>query len=240
MERHTSPQGRQSQTRRRDPRGRQAETDRTSPTQRKDPRGRQAEAARNDQRLLDAARDVFSTLGADAPVAAVAERAGVGIGSLYRRYGTKDELLQRLCVVAMEQAAEVARTALAEPDPWAGLVRYVNDCVAVGTGGLAPIAGTIPTTPQMWQAHHTARRLSDRVVARARAAGALRPGVTALDISLLIEQFSRRGKADDEKARRRLIAIATDGLHARNSGRLPGRPPSLRDYQARWRPHEGG
>src|ERR1700722_4204909 len=66
-------------------------------------RGRQQEAARNDRRVLDAAREVFATQGWDAPVSAVAERAGVGMGSLYRRYGSKTELLQRLCVVAMEQ-----------------------------------------------------------------------------------------------------------------------------------------
>ena len=65
--------------------------------------GRQAEARRNDRAVLDAARDVFSAQGADAPVSAVAERAGVGVGTLYRRYGSKTELLQRMCVLAMEQ-----------------------------------------------------------------------------------------------------------------------------------------
>ncbi len=61
--------------------------------------GRQAEARRNDLAVLDAARDVFSAQGAGAPISAVAERAGVGMGTLYRRYGSKTELLQRLCVM---------------------------------------------------------------------------------------------------------------------------------------------
>ncbi|HJZ02032.1 MAG TPA: helix-turn-helix domain-containing protein, partial [Streptosporangiaceae bacterium] len=74
--------------------------------------GRQAEARRNDLVVLEAARDVFSALGADAPVSAVADRAGVGIGTLYRRYGSKAELLQRLCVLAMEQAVAAADDAL--------------------------------------------------------------------------------------------------------------------------------
>ncbi|HJZ28613.1 MAG TPA: helix-turn-helix domain-containing protein, partial [Streptosporangiaceae bacterium] len=51
--------------------------------------GRQAEARRNDLVVLEAARDVFSAQGADAPVSAVADRAGVGIGTLYRRFGSK-------------------------------------------------------------------------------------------------------------------------------------------------------
>src|ERR671923_381925 len=92
-------------------------------------RGRQAEARRNDRLVLDAARDVFAEQGFDAPVAAVARRAGVGMGSLYRRYGSKEELLQRLCVVAMEQAIEAAEEALRDADAWAGLARYVRTCV---------------------------------------------------------------------------------------------------------------
>src|SRR5215471_7372487 len=88
-------------------------------------RGRQAEARRNDLAVLDAARDVFTVHGADAPISAVAERAGVGMGTLYRRYGSKTELLQRLCVLAMEQALDAAGEALAASDPWAGLSGYI-------------------------------------------------------------------------------------------------------------------
>jgi AcrR family transcriptional regulator len=202
-------------------------------------RGRQAEAARNDLRLLTAAREVFSAQGFDAPVSAVAERAGVGIGSLYRRYGTKEELLQHLCVVAMQQAADAAQEAFRQPDPWDGLVQYICACVEFGSGGLAPIAGHIQTTPEMWETHKAARQSADRLVRRARSAGLLRPGATALDIALLIEQFSRQsaGPRDEEQdnARRRLLAIAIDGLHARNCEPLPGRAPSQRTYEGRWR-----
>src|SRR5277367_3216513 len=84
-------------------------------------RGRQQEAARNDRKVLDAAREVFATQGWDAPVSAVAERAGVGMGSLYRRYGSKTELLQRLCVLAMEQNIAAAEQSLAMDDPWDAL-----------------------------------------------------------------------------------------------------------------------
>lgn len=203
-------------------------------------RGRQAEAARNDLRLLTAAREVFSTQGFGAPVAAVAERAGVGIGSLYRRYGTKEELLQHLCVLAMQQAIDAAQEALRHDDPWSGLTHYISACVEFGSGGLAPIAGHIGTTVEMWETHKRARRAADRLLSRARSAGVLRPGVTGLDVALLIEQFSRRstGSRDEEQdnARRRLLAIAIDGLHARNCAPLPGRAPSLRRYEGRWAP----
>src|SRR5215469_1392934 len=151
--------------------------------------GRQAEARRNDLAVLDAARDVFAAQGADAPISAVAERAGVGMGTLYRRYGSKTELLQRLCVLAMEQAIEAADAALGAEDPWTGLCRYIRACVEMRSGALASLAGQIETTTEM---RGTAQRSMTRmreVVDRARRAGSLRADVSAMDIAWLIEQF---------------------------------------------------
>jgi AcrR family transcriptional regulator len=205
--------------------------------------GRQAEAARNDRALLDAAREVFSSQGFDAPVSAIAERAGVGIGSLYRRYGSKDELLQRLCVLAMEQAIEAATAALREPDVWNGLTGYVRECVAFGSGALAPVAGTIEVTPQMLATARRSRRLAETLVRRAKRAGVLRADVATLDVLYLIEQFSRRSRTrpadgdaadEDGNARARVLTIALDGLRAHGDQRLPGRAPSWRRYESRW------
>ncbi|WP_174861377.1 TetR/AcrR family transcriptional regulator [Embleya hyalina] len=204
-------------------------------------RGRQAEAARNDRRLLAAAREVFTSQGADAPVSAVAERAGVGIATLYRRYGTKEELLQKLTVSAAEQYSEAARTALAAEDPWEGLAGYVRECVDFGPGSLAPIAGTVRFTPEMAEAGRVSDRLADEVVARAHAAGVLRADATTIDVFLVIEQFSRRPPVPtpaDAHARERLVALVLDGLRARPDNTdfpLPGRPPSAERYDELWR-----
>jgi AcrR family transcriptional regulator len=210
-------------------------------------RGRQAEARRNDLVVLEAARDVFAAQGADAPISAVAAHAGVGVGTLYRRYGSKTELLQRLCVLAMEQALAAAEDALAAADPWDGLCGYITACVELRSGALASLAGQIETTAEM---RGTARRSMARlgeIVARAQAAGVLRADVTALDISWLIEQFSRRppGRleaAEERNVRSRLVAIALDGLRAHpgpSAGGprpLPGRPPGRDHYVNRWSP----
>jgi len=206
-------------------------------------RGRQAEARRNDLVVLEAARDVFAAQGADAPIGAVAARAGVGVGTLYRRYGSKTELLQRLCVLAMDQALAAAGDALAAADPWDGLRGYIAACVELRSGALAALAGQIETTAEM---RGTARRSMDQLdelVARAQAGGRLRADVTALDISWLIEQFSRRppgrlDAAEERNVRSRLVAIALDGLRAR-PGRpesLPGLPPGRDHYVNRWSP----
>jgi AcrR family transcriptional regulator len=207
-------------------------------------RGRYLEAQRNDRLVLQAAREVFATRGAAAPVAAVAERAGVGVGSLYRRYGSKTELLQRLCVLAMQEAASAAEVALAAEDAWTGLADYIRTCVAFGSGALGPLAGTIETTPEMWALSRAGRGLLGRVVARAHAANVLRADVTSLDIAWLIEHFGKHGpdRLDDDaeaaNVRRRLLAIALDGLRSPNAAAvapLPGTPPGAEYYEQRWK-----
>jgi AcrR family transcriptional regulator len=201
-------------------------------------RGRHNEAARNDRALLEAAREVFTTQGFDAPVSAVAERAGCGMGSLYRRYRTKEELLQRLCVLAMEQAIDAAGAGLRHEDPWSGFAHYVTECVRFGSGALAPVAGTIGTTPEMWATAERGAGVITALVDRATAAGALRDGLTHLDVALLIEQLGRRSarpSPDEEAVRERLLAIALDGMRSRNPDPLPGSAPSPERYADRWR-----
>jgi AcrR family transcriptional regulator len=201
--------------------------------------GRQAEARRNDLVVLEAARDVFTAQGATAPISAVAERAGVGVGTLYRRYGSKTELLQRLCVLAMEQALHAADDALEASDPWTGLAGYIRACVDLRGGALAALAGQVETTAEM---RRTARRSMTRaaeIVARAHRDGSLRADVTALDITWLIEQFSRRAPdpvepEEERNVRSRLVAVALDGLRAPPGEALPGRPPSRTRYVHRW------
>ena len=203
-------------------------------------RGRQAEARRNDEAVLEAARDIFSTRGAEAPIAAVAELAGVGIGSLYRRYGSKAELLQRLCILAMEQTYRAAEEALATEDPWTGLTQYITACTELRAGALAPLASQIQATPEMRRVYRSGRGLLEEIVARAHHDNSLRADVTATDIAWLLEQFSRRAAAlidDNEEAnvRARLLGIALDGLRAPGSRALPGRPASPARYEARWK-----
>jgi AcrR family transcriptional regulator len=202
-------------------------------------RGRQQEAARNDRKVLDAAREVFATQGWDAPVSAVAERAGVGMGSLYRRYGSKTELLQRLCVLAMEQNIAAAEQSLAMDEPWEALSSYVRACVGFNAGAFAPLAGTLEVTDEMIIIAKRSTRLLARLVKRAQTAGALRGDVTATDITSLIEQFSRPSANPDapfdQFAQIRTLAIALDGLRSEGAHPLPGPAPSAHAQAARWR-----
>src|SRR6267378_7983706 len=148
--------------------------------------GRQAEARRNDRAVLDAAREVFAVHGPDASVAQVAAVAGVGIGSLYRRYPTKEALLQHLCQASMDQqvaAAEGALTRGTDPtDSWEALAGFVRDCVGFRAGVLSAVAGTIGVTEEMRKTAGRAHDLLEQLVRRAKRAGALRRDAGSVDL----------------------------------------------------------
>jgi AcrR family transcriptional regulator len=211
---------------------------------------RRARAERNDQALLDAARDVLATEGAHASVAAIATRAGVGIGSLYRRYRTKEQLFQRLATLALDNWIEAAEAGLADDDPWTGLTHFVTACVEFGQGRLAPIAGSIEVTDEMRAKSQHGDELLAKLLARAQEAGAARGDATPTDVALLIEQLGTsplleqlRKQGRDHHlvtqavaARQRIVAIALDGLRAGHPTSLPGDPPSGTLFTKRWAP----
>ena len=95
--------------------------------------GRQAQAARNDEVILAAARAVFIA-DPGAPIAAVAERAGVGISALYRRYASKEELLRKLCADGLARYIEESEKALADDrDPWTAFEALLHALVDADT-----------------------------------------------------------------------------------------------------------
>lgn len=210
--------------------------------------GRRAQARRNDEALLEAARAVLARDGAHASVAAIADAASVGIGTLYRRYRTKEELFQRLATMSVDHWIEAAEAGLAHADPWAGLVHFVTSCIEFGHGALAPIAGTIEVTADMADKSRRGDELLVDLVRRGHDAGLLRTDVTAVDISLLVEQLGRSPLLDQVRkqgredlvaaairARRRIVALALDGLRpGPHAAPLPGRPPSMTLFHARW------
>ncbi|MEO3890733.1 TetR family transcriptional regulator [Nonomuraea sp. B5E05] len=214
---------------------------------------RSEEVARNDRALLSAAREVLAADGAHASVAAIAARAGVGVGSLYRRYRTKQELFQRLCLIALREYLDAANEGLAMDDPWEGLIHYAMASIRSGPGSLAPVAGTFDVTEEMTELAERGDRAVAELVARAHMAGVLRAEVTAVDLELLIEQLSksplqeqlqRQGRTElydaALNARERIITIALDGLRAAPAGVLPGQAPGYELFTMRWAPQEGG
>jgi len=84
-----------------------------------------ADARRNRGRILDAARDAFGERGLDVPLEDIADRAGVGIATLYRRFPTREALVAASFEAKLAAFAEAAEQALDSPDAWAGFAGFV-------------------------------------------------------------------------------------------------------------------
>jgi AcrR family transcriptional regulator len=200
--------------------------------------GRRAQAARNDQRILDAAREVF-VADPGAPIAAVAARAGVGISALYRRYASKEELLRRLCAEGLQQYIAEAEAALAdEGDPWAAFSAFMRRIVDADTHSLVlRLAGTFVPTDELYRDSQKAQDLNVQLFERTKAVGAIRSDVEAVDIALLFEQLAAVRVADEERTRQlrhRYLALVLDALHTPSGSPLAGPPPSWEEIGRRW------
>ena len=200
--------------------------------------GRRAQAARNDARILEAARAVF-VADPDAPISAVAEHARVGISAIYRRYENKEELLRRLCADGLARYVAAAEDAVADGgDPWTAFSEFMRRVVEADTHALTTrLAGTFEPTDELRHEAARANELTAQLVERAQTAGALRPDVEPEDLSSVFEQLSAIRLGDDERTaelRRRYLALQLDALHGSRRGDLPGKAPSWQELSRRW------
>lgn len=200
--------------------------------------GRRAEAARNDGLILDAAREVFVG-DPKAPISAVAVRAGVGIGALYRRYGSKEDLLRRLCADGLRAYIAAVDEALAdEGDPWAAFSNFMRRVVDADTHSLTlRLAGTFAPTEGLYRDSQRAQELNVLLFERIRDAGAIRDDAGVSDLSLLLEQLAAVRLGDAERTRQlrhRYLELMLDALRAPARSRLPGPPPSWEEIDRRW------
>jgi AcrR family transcriptional regulator len=198
--------------------------------------GRRVEAARNDEKILQAARQVFLA-DPTAPITAVAKQAGVGISALYTRYGSKEELLRKLCLDGLTVFVEETEAALAdERDDWTAFAEYMNRLVDADTSSMTlALAGTFTPTEDMFtlaeRANDLLRRFFDRVK------GVLRADVEVHDLSLVFELVAAIKLGERERTmqlRRRYLAVILDGLRAKERAELPGPAPSWSELNQRW------
>ncbi|MGE5131604.1 MAG: TetR/AcrR family transcriptional regulator [Gemmatimonadota bacterium] len=200
--------------------------------------GRRGQAARNDSLILRAAREVFLA-DPKAPIAAVAERAGVGISALYRRYPGKEDLLRRLCHDGLLEFIALAEAAGGERDPWQALCRFLRAVVDADVHSLTVhLAGTFAPTPQMEADAVRANELALALLGRARSAGRVRPDFADGDLTLLLEACAAIRVPDPERTRelrRRQLALIQAGMLASGGPELQGPPPTPIEVNWRWR-----
>jgi AcrR family transcriptional regulator len=181
-----------------------------------------ADARRNRERVLEAARAAFAEEGLDAQMPDIARRAGVGVGTVYRHFPTKDALIDALARAHFTDAIALAEERVAAGgDPWeafSGLLwdsarRFVED------RGLAEIASNQPEAMRRAAQEHAAlHELVDTLVARAHAAGVLREDASGRDVDLIMCGLGRVAMLDEgDGAVRwdRYLTLMLEGLRAR-------------------------
>ena len=199
--------------------------------------GRRAEAARNDERVLRAARDVLA-MAPDAPLALVARRAGVGVGSLYRRYPSREALVARLCLDGVREVEAQARVAVdrARSFPWGAFVAFMTGVLADGSALLiVGLAGTFTPDDELLAAGERLRVAASELLEAVQAADAVRPDVTVEDLVLLFRQLRAIRHPDERRAlvlRRRSLELSLQAFHASGAASLPGPAPDWKDLRA--------
>ena len=151
--------------------------------------GLRVDAERNRQRIVATAREVFAELGLDVPMEDIAKRAGVGVGTLYRRYPTRADLIAAAFEAKMTAYADAARQALADPDPWQGFCGYVQQICAMQAGDrgfTTVLTMTFPTAKQFEDARARAFADFTTLIDRAKAAGKLRSDFVTEDMPMFL------------------------------------------------------
>ena len=178
-----------------------------------------ADARRNRDKLIAAAKDLFAETGTDVSLDAVARRAGVGPGTLYRHFPKRENLIDAIMQVWVDSVEEAAEKALASEGSardllMAWFTEYVR-LISLHKGGPAKITSAMddPSSPIQHKCQ-VLRTAGGRVVDRLRADGALRDDVDALQISRLVGGVATvADQADlDEDAVRPMLEVVADGL----------------------------
>ncbi len=206
-----------------------------------------ADAARNRARLLDAARDVFAERGLDATMDEIARRAGVGVGTAYRRFRNRDDLINALLEERLEEFMTIVDDALAEPDPWRALSGFLErsmEMQAEDRGFKELQLQSADGRERLRIFRSRLRPLVGELLRRAREAGEVRDDVVEDDVllvSLMTGAVGDFAAGVEPQLWRRALAIQLDGLRARRDAptELPVGPlaPAQADRaMAAWRP----
>lgn len=209
------------------------------------------DAERNRRRILDAAAEVFADRGLGASLDEIAERAEVGVGTVYRRFPNKDELIDALFDEELEGIVRLAEEGLAIDDPWDGLEHFLRSALErqarnrglkellLGARGGGP-DGCAP------RGRERIEPVARRLVERAQADGSLRPDAAVTDmplIQLMVGAVVDYTREVDPDVWRRLLTLVLDGLRADGTRTTMPTAPLDSDAAAAamsgWRPPRG-
>lgn len=194
------------------------------------PRRLRADAERNRTAIVAAAREVFAEHGLEAPLEEIAQRAGVGIATLYRRFPAREHLVAAALLEKVTQYADAASHAAAASDPWAGFTEYVRricELQAADRGLSDLLSMTLAADERIEQLRAAANAQVVSLIDRAKAAGKLRADFVGEDLLLLLIASAAVGqltRADAPDAWRRFVALVLDAFECRDAPPLPPAP----------------
>ncbi len=198
-----------------------------------------ADARRNRDQIIAAARTIFAECGPEIPMEEIARSAGVGVGTLYRRFPDRDSLIRAVAVESFARVLEDAKAAAKEePTAWQALVRLLYQSaelqLSVQLSMLSQRAlAILKEDPAVSALREKLLAEVDGMVRGAQAEGRLRRDVGTGDIAQLFAMRLRPPRATTPEIARmaadRCTAIMIDGLQAQPAGPLPGRPLTSED-----------
>lgn len=189
-----------------------------------------ADAERNRAAIVAAARDVFAEHGLEAPLEEIAQRAGVGIATLYRRFPAREQLVAAALIEKVTQYADAAAEASAACDPWAGFVGYVQricELQAADRGLSDLLSMTLAADERIEQLRASANAQVVSLIERAKAAGRLRADFVGEDLLLLLIASAAVGqvtRVDAPDTWRRFVALILDAFERGDAPPLPAAP----------------
>ena len=194
------------------------------------------DAERNRQRILAAARELFAQHGLGVTLNDVAHHAGVGVGTVYRRFPEKSQLIEELFEQQIGELVALMEDALKDPDPWRGLTGFLRRNLELQTRDRAfreIVMGTPEGAQRVGQIRERMFPLGGRLVQRAKDAGALRADFQQADFPILVLMLTAIVDAAREvepELWRRYLEIVIQGLRADPTPPDPfSKPPLGRD-----------
>jgi AcrR family transcriptional regulator len=191
-----------------------------------------ADARRNREAVIGAAKKLFADQGLDAQMPDVAKAAKVGVGTVYRHFPTKDDLIAALVAERFERLAEKAREGVETEDAWEGICEFIRFAAQIQADdrGLCEVMGSRPEVMDAAARAVGLPELCDRLVERAQRSGELRRDLAWEDIPMIACGLGRITQASVGPAAGRwprLVEIILDGLRAPGTQKLPttGRSP---------------
>jgi len=183
-----------------------------------------ADAVRNRKKILKAARVCLCRDGLDTPMEQVASRAKVGVGTVYRHFPTKDDLVAALAAERFERLAELAREAIQQDDAWEAFCGFLRDSaqIQVADKALSEAMLERPAKIREKADHVQLLDLVTDLMNKAKATGKLRPDAEPEDVPMMMCALGGAAEAPGMEWER-YLALAIDGFRAPGSSPMPPR-----------------